>query len=142
MWRCPVLLFFPVGGFLSGLPFSTIAKHYGWDTAFWVAEVICAVTTVSFFLFRNIQTKMGRALKKTDWSVLKLLLVVNRVFNKKCSNQHLGFLWTRMLFRVKLIDRNLLKMPINLVWWSSCRVLEGTLGVLNTPKMVMELPWI
>ncbi|XP_053363738.1 glucose-6-phosphate exchanger SLC37A4a isoform X1 [Clarias gariepinus] len=61
-----VALMANVGGFLSGLPFSTIAKHYGWDTAFWVAEVICAVTTVSFFLFRNIQTKMGRALKKTD----------------------------------------------------------------------------
>ncbi|KAG7321757.1 hypothetical protein KOW79_014615 [Hemibagrus wyckioides] len=61
-----VALMANVGGFLSGLPFSTIAKHYGWDTAFWVAEVICAVTTVSFFLLRNIQTKMGRAIKKLD----------------------------------------------------------------------------
>lgn len=58
--------FFPVGGFLSGLPFGTIAKHYGWATAFWVAEVTCAAMTVSFFLLRNIQTKMGRATKKTD----------------------------------------------------------------------------
>ncbi|KAF4086211.1 hypothetical protein AMELA_G00103660 [Ameiurus melas] len=61
-----VALMANVGGFLSGLPFSTVAKHYGWDTAFWVAEVTCVVTTVSFFLLRNIQTKMGRALKKTD----------------------------------------------------------------------------
>ncbi|MCI4385996.1 hypothetical protein PGIGA_G00057040 [Pangasianodon gigas] len=61
-----VALMANVGGFLSGLPFSTIAKHYGWDSAFWVAEVTCMVTTVSFFLLRNIQTKMGRALKKTD----------------------------------------------------------------------------
>ncbi|KAB5550491.1 hypothetical protein PHYPO_G00054360 [Pangasianodon hypophthalmus] len=61
-----VALMANVGGFLSGLPFSTIAKHYGWDTAFWVAEVTCMITTVSFFLLRNIQTKMGRALKKTD----------------------------------------------------------------------------
>ncbi|MCJ8740222.1 hypothetical protein PDJAM_G00056380 [Pangasius djambal] len=61
-----VALMANVGGFLSGLPFSTIAKHYGWDTAFWVAEVTCMVMTVSFFLLRNIQTKMGRALKKTD----------------------------------------------------------------------------
>ncbi|XP_060800181.1 glucose-6-phosphate exchanger SLC37A4a isoform X2 [Neoarius graeffei] len=61
-----VALMANVGGFLSGLPFSTIAKHYGWDTAFWVAEVTCVAMTVSFFLLRNIQTKMGRALKKTD----------------------------------------------------------------------------
>lgn len=61
-----VALMANVGGFLSGLPFGTIAKHYSWDTAFWVAEVTCAITTVSFFLLRNIQTKMGPALKKTD----------------------------------------------------------------------------
>ncbi|KAK3531318.1 hypothetical protein QTP70_016285 [Hemibagrus guttatus] len=61
-----VALMANVGGFLSGLPFGTIAKHYGWDTAFWVAEVSCAVITVSFFLLRNIQTKMGRAMKKID----------------------------------------------------------------------------
>ncbi|XP_036419480.1 glucose-6-phosphate exchanger SLC37A4a [Colossoma macropomum] len=61
-----VALMANVGGFLSGLPFSTIAKHHGWDTAFWVAEVTCVVTTIGFFLFRNIQTKMGRTLKKTD----------------------------------------------------------------------------
>ncbi|XP_026867840.1 glucose-6-phosphate exchanger SLC37A4a [Electrophorus electricus] len=61
-----VALMANVGGFLSGLPFSTVAKHHGWNTAFWVAEVTCAVTTVAFFLLRNIQTKMGRAAKKTD----------------------------------------------------------------------------
>lgn len=54
------------GGFLSGLPFSTIAKHHGWDMAFWVAEVTCAVTTVGFFLLRNIRTKMGHVPKKAD----------------------------------------------------------------------------
>ncbi|XP_076832547.1 glucose-6-phosphate exchanger SLC37A4a [Brachyhypopomus gauderio] len=61
-----VALMANVGGFLSGLPFSTIAKHHGWNTAFWVAEVTCAVTTVAFFLLRNIQTKMGRVAKKSD----------------------------------------------------------------------------
>ncbi|KAM8927370.1 glucose-6-phosphate exchanger SLC37A4 isoform 2-T2 [Pelodytes ibericus] len=55
-----------VGGFLAGLPFSTVAKHYGWDTAFWSAEIACAVVTVIFFLMRNIQTKMGRLPKKSD----------------------------------------------------------------------------
>lgn len=55
-----------VGGFLSGLPFSTIAKHHGWETAFWVAEVTCAATTVAFFLLRNIRTKMGHMPKKND----------------------------------------------------------------------------
>ncbi|KAJ8257130.1 hypothetical protein COCON_G00192820 [Conger conger] len=30
-----VALMANVGGFLSGLPLSTIAKHYSWDTAFW-----------------------------------------------------------------------------------------------------------
>ncbi|XP_053059965.1 glucose-6-phosphate exchanger SLC37A4 isoform X1 [Acinonyx jubatus] len=55
-----------VGGFLAGLPFSTIAKHYSWSTAFWVAEVICAVSTVAFFLLRNIRTKMGRVPKKAE----------------------------------------------------------------------------
>lgn len=61
-----VALMANIGGFLAGLPFSTIAKHYGWETAFWVAEVVCAVSTLGFFLLRNIQTKMGRASKKTD----------------------------------------------------------------------------
>lgn len=61
-----VALMANVGGFLSGLPFSTIAKHYGWDSAFWVAEVTCLITTIGFFLLRNIQTKMGRPQKKTD----------------------------------------------------------------------------
>ncbi|XP_034864987.1 glucose-6-phosphate exchanger SLC37A4 isoform X1 [Mirounga angustirostris] len=55
-----------VGGFLAGLPFSTIAKHYTWSTAFWVAEVICAVSTAAFFLLRNIRTKMGRVPKKAE----------------------------------------------------------------------------
>lgn len=55
-----------VGGFLAGLPFSTIAKHYSWSTAFWVAEVICIATTVVFFLLRNIRTKMGRVPKKAE----------------------------------------------------------------------------
>lgn len=60
------LVFSSVGGFLSGLPFSTIAKYYGWETAFWVAEVVCGVCTLGFFLLRNIQTKMGQESKKTD----------------------------------------------------------------------------
>ncbi|CAH2319600.1 glucose-6-phosphate exchanger SLC37A4 isoform X1 [Pelobates cultripes] len=55
-----------IGGFLAGLPFSTIAKYYGWDTAFWAAEITCAVVTVLFFLLRNIKTKMGRLPKKSD----------------------------------------------------------------------------
>ncbi|XP_044144657.1 glucose-6-phosphate exchanger SLC37A4 isoform X2 [Bufo gargarizans] len=55
-----------VGGFLAGLPFSTVAKHYGWDTAFWTAEITCLAVTIVFFLLRNIQTKMGRLPKKSD----------------------------------------------------------------------------
>ncbi|XP_017275612.1 glucose-6-phosphate exchanger SLC37A4a isoform X2 [Kryptolebias marmoratus] len=55
-----------IGGFLSGLPFSTIAKHYGWETAFWVAEILCLVTAVVYFLLRNIRTKMGHVPKKAD----------------------------------------------------------------------------
>ncbi|KAM8853910.1 glucose-6-phosphate exchanger SLC37A4a [Synchiropus picturatus] len=61
-----VALMANVGGFLSGLPFSTIAKHYSWDTAFWVAEVACVVATVGFFLLRNIRTQMGHVPKKDD----------------------------------------------------------------------------
>ncbi|NWZ85624.1 G6PT1 protein, partial [Poecile atricapillus] len=60
------LFFFTVGGFLAGLPFSTIAKHYSWATAFWVAEVTCIVSTVAFFFLRNIRTKMGRISRKAD----------------------------------------------------------------------------
>lgn len=60
------LFFLTVGGFLAGLPFSTIAKHYSWATAFWVAEVTCAGSTGVFFLLRNIRTKMGRVPKKAD----------------------------------------------------------------------------
>ncbi|KAF6106268.1 solute carrier family 37 member 4 [Phyllostomus discolor] len=55
-----------VGGFLAGLPFSSIAKHYSWSTAFWVAEVICAASTAAFFVLRNICTKMGRVPKKAE----------------------------------------------------------------------------
>uniref|UniRef100_A0A8C7INB0 Solute carrier family 37 member 4 n=1 Tax=Oncorhynchus kisutch TaxID=8019 RepID=A0A8C7INB0_ONCKI len=54
------------GGFCSGLPFSTIAKHHGWEMAFWVAEITCLVTTISFFLLRNIRTKMGHIPRKAD----------------------------------------------------------------------------
>ncbi|XP_040281354.1 glucose-6-phosphate exchanger SLC37A4 isoform X2 [Bufo bufo] len=55
-----------VGGFLAGLPFSTVAKHYGWDTAFWTAQMTCLAVTIVFLLLRNIQTKMGRLPKKSD----------------------------------------------------------------------------
>ncbi|NXS14984.1 G6PT1 protein, partial [Neodrepanis coruscans] len=60
------LFFLAVGGFLAGLPFSTIAKHYSWATAFWVAEVTGIGSTVAFFFLRNIRTKMGRIPKKAD----------------------------------------------------------------------------
>uniref|UniRef100_A0A8C6U749 Solute carrier family 37 member 4a n=2 Tax=Neogobius melanostomus TaxID=47308 RepID=A0A8C6U749_9GOBI len=55
-----------IGGFLSGLPFSTIAKHHGWETAFWVAEVTIGLCTVGYFLLRNIRTRMGAFPKKED----------------------------------------------------------------------------
>ncbi|XP_062894790.1 glucose-6-phosphate exchanger SLC37A4a isoform X2 [Mobula hypostoma] len=61
-----VALMANVGGFLAGLPFSTIAKKYSWNMAFWIAELMCTVTTVAFFLLRNIRTKMGRLPKKED----------------------------------------------------------------------------
>eukprot|EP00062_Callorhinchus_milii_P021213 gi/632977699/ref/XP_007905493.1/ PREDICTED: glucose-6-phosphate translocase isoform X2 [Callorhinchus milii] len=61
-----VALMANVGGFLAGLPFSTIAKHYSWDMAFWIAEVSCTIATVAFFLLRNIRTKMGRVPRKED----------------------------------------------------------------------------
>ncbi|MFT7803389.1 glucose-6-phosphate exchanger SLC37A4 isoform X2 [Arapaima gigas] len=61
-----VALMANVGGFLAGLPFSTIAKHYSWNTAFWVAEVTCAATTICFFMLRNIRTKMGRVPRKAE----------------------------------------------------------------------------
>ncbi|NXW58276.1 G6PT1 protein, partial [Eurystomus gularis] len=60
------LFFLTVGGFLAGLPFSTIAKHYSWATAFWVAEITCTCSTVAFFLLRNIRTKMGHVPRKAD----------------------------------------------------------------------------
>ncbi|CAJ1065772.1 glucose-6-phosphate exchanger SLC37A4a [Xyrichtys novacula] len=55
-----------VGGFLSGLPFSMIAKHHGWEMAFWVAEIACGAATIGFFLLRNIKTKMGHVSKKAE----------------------------------------------------------------------------
>ncbi|XP_037126475.1 glucose-6-phosphate exchanger SLC37A4-like [Syngnathus acus] len=55
-----VALMANVGAFMAGLPFSTIAKQHSWDMAFWIAEVFMAVTTVLFFLIRNMRTKMGR----------------------------------------------------------------------------------
>ncbi|MED6263002.1 hypothetical protein CHARACLAT_000002 [Characodon lateralis] len=61
-----VALMANIGGFLSGLPFSTIAKHHGWETAFWVAEITCLVTTIGYFLLRNVRTKMGPVPKKAD----------------------------------------------------------------------------
>ncbi|NXK51230.1 G6PT1 protein, partial [Chauna torquata] len=61
-----LFVFLTVGGFLAGLPFSTIAKHYSWATAFWVAEITCTGSTVAFFLLRNICTKMGRIPRKAD----------------------------------------------------------------------------
>ncbi|XP_054868052.1 glucose-6-phosphate exchanger SLC37A4a isoform X2 [Amphiprion ocellaris] len=61
-----VALMANIGGFLSGLPFSTIAKHHSWEMAFWVAEIVCLVTAVGFFLLRNIRTKMGHVSKKAD----------------------------------------------------------------------------
>ncbi|XP_010864365.2 glucose-6-phosphate exchanger SLC37A4-like [Esox lucius] len=61
-----VALMANVGAFFAGLPFSTIAKHYSWEMAFWVAEVTIAVTTVFLFLLRNMRTKMGRFPKKID----------------------------------------------------------------------------
>ncbi|XP_059187277.1 glucose-6-phosphate exchanger SLC37A4a isoform X1 [Centropristis striata] len=61
-----VALMANIGGFLSGLPFSTIAKHHGWEMAFWVAEITCGVTTIGFFLLRNVRTKMGHVSKKAD----------------------------------------------------------------------------
>ncbi|XP_041656435.1 glucose-6-phosphate exchanger SLC37A4a [Cheilinus undulatus] len=61
-----VALMANIGGFMSGLPFSTIAKHHGWEMAFWVAEISCGATTIGFFLLRNIRTKMGHVPKKAD----------------------------------------------------------------------------
>ncbi|XP_044312230.1 glucose-6-phosphate exchanger SLC37A4 isoform X1 [Varanus komodoensis] len=61
-----VALMANVGGFLAGLPFSTVAKHYSWGEAFWIAEMTCTASTVAFFLLRNIRTKMGRVPKKAD----------------------------------------------------------------------------
>ncbi|XP_074536327.1 glucose-6-phosphate exchanger SLC37A4a isoform X2 [Halichoeres trimaculatus] len=55
-----------VGGFLAGLPFSTIAKHHGWEMAFWIAEVSSGAAALGFFLLRNIQTKMGHVPKKAE----------------------------------------------------------------------------
>lgn len=51
---------------MAGLPFSTIAKQHSWDMAFWVAEVLMGITTIGFFLVRNMRTKMGRIVEKID----------------------------------------------------------------------------
>uniref|UniRef100_M4AHL1 Glucose-6-phosphate exchanger SLC37A4-like n=2 Tax=Xiphophorus TaxID=8082 RepID=M4AHL1_XIPMA len=61
-----VALMANVGAFMAGLPFSTVAKQHSWDTAFWVAEVIMGITTIAFFLVRNMRTKMGRIAEKMD----------------------------------------------------------------------------
>ncbi|XP_053703279.1 glucose-6-phosphate exchanger SLC37A4b isoform X2 [Synchiropus splendidus] len=61
-----VALMANVGAFMAGFPFSSIAKQYSWDTAFWVAELIMAGATVAFFLVRNMRTKMGRIPTKMD----------------------------------------------------------------------------
>ncbi|MEQ2160449.1 hypothetical protein GOODEAATRI_033832, partial [Goodea atripinnis] len=61
-----VALMANVGAFMAGLPFSTIAKQHSWDMAFWVAEVLMGITTIAFFLVRNMRTKMGRIAEKMD----------------------------------------------------------------------------
>eukprot|EP00066_Takifugu_rubripes_P026461 XP_011615727.1 PREDICTED: glucose-6-phosphate translocase-like [Takifugu rubripes] len=61
-----VALMANVGAFMAGLPFSTIAKQYSWDTAFWIAELIMVFTTIGFFFLRNMHTRMGRISKKND----------------------------------------------------------------------------
>ncbi|KAJ7996064.1 hypothetical protein DPEC_G00233200 [Dallia pectoralis] len=61
-----VALMANVGAFFAGLPFSAVAKHYSWEMSFWVAEMAIAVTTVIFFLLRNMRTKMGRLPEKID----------------------------------------------------------------------------
>ncbi|CAM9765017.1 unnamed protein product [Lampetra planeri] len=61
-----VALMANVGGFLAGLPFSTVAKHYDWSTAFWLAEVALGATTVAVALLRNVRTRMGHVGEKED----------------------------------------------------------------------------
>lgn len=61
-----VTVFVTVGAFMAGLPFSTIAKQHSWNVAFWVAEVMMGMTTIAFFLVRNMRTKMGRITEKID----------------------------------------------------------------------------
>uniref|UniRef100_A0A3Q2UFY5 Glucose-6-phosphate exchanger SLC37A4-like n=1 Tax=Fundulus heteroclitus TaxID=8078 RepID=A0A3Q2UFY5_FUNHE len=61
-----VALMANVGAFMAGLPFSTIAKQHSWDMAFWIAEVMMGITTIAFFLVRNMRTKMGRIAEKMD----------------------------------------------------------------------------
>ncbi|XP_070773953.1 glucose-6-phosphate exchanger SLC37A4b isoform X2 [Enoplosus armatus] len=61
-----VALMANVGAFMAGLPFSTVAKQYSWDMAFWMAEVTMAIATIGFFLVRNMRTKMGRIAEKMD----------------------------------------------------------------------------
>uniref|UniRef100_A0A8C7X5U3 Solute carrier family 37 member 4b n=1 Tax=Oryzias sinensis TaxID=183150 RepID=A0A8C7X5U3_9TELE len=61
-----VALMANVGAFMAGLPFSTIAKKHSWEVAFWVAEMIMGVTTIWFFLVRNMRTRMGRIADKIE----------------------------------------------------------------------------
>uniref|UniRef100_A0A3B3B6A9 Glucose-6-phosphate exchanger SLC37A4-like n=1 Tax=Oryzias melastigma TaxID=30732 RepID=A0A3B3B6A9_ORYME len=61
-----VALMANVGAFMAGFPFSTIAKRHSWDVAFWVAEMIMGVTTIWFFLVRNMRTRMGRIAEKME----------------------------------------------------------------------------
>ncbi|XP_075927387.1 glucose-6-phosphate exchanger SLC37A4 [Petromyzon marinus] len=61
-----VALMANVGGFLAGLPFSTVAKHYDWSTAFWLAELALGTTTVAVALLRNVRTRMGHVGEKED----------------------------------------------------------------------------
>ncbi|XP_030394339.1 glucose-6-phosphate exchanger SLC37A4 isoform X4 [Gopherus evgoodei] len=46
--------------------FQYYSKYYSWAHAFWVAEITCVISTIAFFLLRNIRTKMGRVPKKID----------------------------------------------------------------------------
>lgn len=66
LWCLLVVYFVAVGAFMAGLPFSTIAKQHSWDMAFWIAEIIMGLTTIAFFLVRNMRTKMGRIAEKID----------------------------------------------------------------------------
>uniref|UniRef100_A0A8C4PVX8 Solute carrier family 37 member 4a n=1 Tax=Eptatretus burgeri TaxID=7764 RepID=A0A8C4PVX8_EPTBU len=49
-----------VGGFLAGLPISTVAQHWGWNAAVGCTELAALLATVAFISMRNICTTMGR----------------------------------------------------------------------------------